>query len=161
MPDNYANIAEAQVTANGTTIAFTELQTGISLAQKRGIVIDKIEYTFARDDIGALADNEDINIGWVTSNSITSLNTNQKQVIHAVTLGRVDMGTAATAQIYEMPVQFMYTPPLIVAAQRIYLAVDSADSGSQNIHSSRLYFRYIDLKTEEYLEIAESFVLVG
>lgn len=158
--DTYANIASATVVANGTTLAFAELQTGISLGQGVGIIIDQIDYYYNRTGIGVLADNEEVVMAWTTSNTLTDLLPTNSRVIHVDRLGRTDFGTAAAGTFKSIPVERKFTPPMIVAAPRIYLAIGAVASITQNFNS-RIYYRYIKLSAQEYLELAEAFVLVG
>jgi len=158
--DLYANMGTTTVTLNGATIVFSELQTGISLGQGMGIIIDQFDYYFPFDNIDGLATGEQMIAAWTTSNSITSLSVTNRAVIHNSIMGRVDMGTAASGQILQQPNQHKFTPPIIVAAPRIYLACKGV-SGQSNTISSRILFRYLKLTPQEYLELAETFILVG
>ena len=159
--DKYANMASATVDVNGT-ITFTELLTGISLGQGMGILIDQIDYT---PSIAALADidadSDAIQYGWCTSNAVTTLANSQKQVIHAGFLAGVAHGTAGNMNLIDIPLTRQFFPPLIVAAPRLFLASLGAGTVTEGSVESRIYYRYISLSSQEYLEIAESFVLVG
>lgn len=160
MADIYANIASTKVATSGTSIVFQELLTGIELGKGRGMIIDQIDYSLSENEIGRLADSDAIVMAWVTSNALTSLALNTKGVIDEVAYVRVDFGTAASAQILKTPIERKFDPPIIIAAPRIYLAAQAIAGSTYNL-VSRIYFRYVDLKPQEYLEIAESFVLVG
>lgn len=160
--DMYANMASASITLVDNSLEFTELVTGISLGQGTGILIDKIEYSLLTAE-GALDDGKNIQIGWCTSNAVTAMNLNDRRVLHRMLKERTDYGTAGNARISKDPDHFEFTPPIIVAAPRLYLAATaSASSGANSlVLFSRFYFRYIDLTDKEYLEIAETFILVG
>lgn len=158
--DMYANIASAQVDITDGSIIFTELMTGAGLGQGIGILIDKIEYTMSAGVYNDMqTDGDYVSLGWSTSNSLTSVNIDQKGVIHFDQVQYLAIGTPAVG-LYVWPRQHEFAPPIIVAAPRIFLWVNSIGVTTGTI-KSRLYFRYVELKDREYLEIAESFVLVG
>lgn len=157
--DKYANVATVSVTASGASVVFSEFITGISLATGMGILIDKIEYWFNKADQQVLINNESMMMGIVTNNSLTAIDPSKAQVLHHTMVHRTDYGTAANALLHKFPTVFDFVPPMIVAAPKLYLAFDSSDAGSANIHYARIYFRYIKLTTQEYLELAEAFIL--
>lgn len=159
--DQYANIANASAAVEDGTINFTEILTGISLGQGKGIVIDQIDYSLSISTLQAMdTDGDLVQFAWTASNSITTLELDQKSVIHKAQLNRVHAGTPANAIFIENPYIYQFFPPIIFASPRIYLAAKGTGLTAGFV-KSRLYFRYVDLSAQEYLEIAESFVLVG
>lgn len=160
--DRFANIANVQVDVDNATYNFTELLTGISLQMGMGILIDKIEYQLSSAALLDLdADGDGIQFAWCTSNTLTSIDMDKKGVIHQGYVLRADAGTAGDHWVHEQPYTFEFTPAIIVAAPRLYLGSLGIGAVSEGILRSRLYFRYINLTAQEYLEIAETFVLVG
>ena len=163
--DKYANMANASVEVTAGALAFTELLTGISLGQGTGIIIDQIDYYINPNMLADFdTDVDTLRIAWTASNSITSIDTDQKSVIHTIAAMRIDFGTSVTDEsrtaLVFMPITKQFFPPIIVAAPRLYLAA-TGDAGLTGSVKSRVYFRYVKLSSQEYLEIAESFVLVG
>lgn len=159
--DKFANIASAATPPITGGIQFVELLTGISLGQGMGIIIDQIDYMF--DDTmyaDMLTAGDWVRFGWVTANTLTVLAMENKGVIHMGQLVYIQDGTPATSVIHHDPKPFQFFPPIIVAAPRIYLAVQSGGVTAGTLRS-RLYFRYVSLTSQEYLELAESFILVG
>lgn len=157
--DEFSNVMSASV-ANGASTAFTEVMTGISLGQKRGIIIDHIEYQLSLTALQAIDDDGDrVTMAWTVSNSLSSLSIGNNQVIHTCDVSRIDAGTAANALLVVQPFNFELLPPIIVAAPRIFLG-SIADGGVGGSVSSRLYYRYVELTPQEYIEIAETFVLI-
>jgi len=150
-------------TAGAGVIVFKELQTGISLGQGMGILIDSIEYRVDVTALQLMDDDGDYFIGAVTvSDSVTTLGgSGKKQIIHQMQYVRTDGGTAATSNYHKMPWRYDFFPPIIVASPRIYGAFANNLGASTQDLFIRVYFRYIELSTKDYLEIAESFVLVG
>lgn len=158
--DRYANLASAKVAANGATISFAELQTGISLGQNLGILIDHIEYYYNTTDVSGLADGEVLTMAWTLSNTLTSLDPDIRGVIDTVSIFRIDDGAPANSNYLYKPQIKYFTPPLIVANPRIYLAVVGPAAAANNSRS-RFSYRYIRLSDKEYLEIAEAFLLIS
>jgi len=158
--DRYANVMNGALTMNGATLVFDEMQTGISLGQGYAVAIDEINYYYNAADMNNLADQEALHVGLSVSNSITGLSVSNNQVIHSAVKYRNDFGVAANAVIWDDPQPWKFSPPLIVAAPKIYF-VGYGPAGSANSLAVRVFFRYVKLTTQEYLEIAESFVLVG
>lgn len=163
--DRYTNLASADVTESAAnTITYQELLTGISLGVGVGMLIDQLDYLpagGALDDLVAVGDQ--LSFGWFTSNSPTSIELNDRRLIH---MGRLKsepvVGTAASGgSPVSLPLVYQFFPAMIVAAPRIYFAVLGDSLAAAARVQSRLYFRYIELSTQEYLELAEAFILVG
>jgi len=156
--DSYANIASFNVTSGADgAIDFAELQTGISLGQGMGLVIDQINYYFQGFNPQTEADYGEIAL--CTSNNISDIaDPNQKQVVDFCKKQVFDHGTPATSIISKQPDIHQFLPPLIVAAPRLYIG---ARSDCALVAKMRMFYRYIKLTSQEYLEIAESFILVG
>jgi len=159
--DKYANMAAVSMTLSAGALQFVELQTGISLGQGMGILIDEIDYyieTGAKEDMGANGDS--IIMAWTASNSISDIPISDKSVIHQHQCQYFEQGTPANFAYVTEPSVYQFLPPMIVAAPRIYLAAKS-NAAVTGYLRSRLMYRFIKLTSQEYLEIAESFVLVG
>lgn len=163
--DRYANIAAAYaVEAAAGTMVFTELLTGISLGQGVGIIIDQIDYEFDNDSIKAIiAANDILAMGWFSTNTLTAFNPSDNRQIHAISLhGEAVVGTQASANsLIKQPYVSQFFPPIIVASPRLYLGVLGLSMAVVAGGYSRLYYRYVELSSQEYLELAETFVLVG
>lgn len=163
--DRFANLAHVQVVESAAgTATYQELLTGISLGQGIGILIDQIEYFLGSGTIELLlAAGDEVSMGWTTSNAAGSLGYDQRRTIHQANInaGTIVGTPASGAGIIAMPLVYQFFPPLIVAAPRIYLATLGISLASVVTVDSRLYFRYTSLSPQEYLELAETFQLVG
>jgi len=163
--DRYTNLASGIVTETAAgTMTFTELVTGVSLGVGVGMLIDQIDYEFSDSTIADLvAAGDRVAAGWFTSNSPDAINLDDRRLIHKHGLFvEPVIGTAASGgKPYQQPVVYQFFPPMIIAAPRIYLGIKSTSLAAAAVIISRLYFRYIDLDTREYLELAEAFILVG
>lgn len=164
--DKYANVLSANVTTAGSTIGNQELTTGVSLGEGVGLLIDQIDYTpndtiytdFAAGDSGDYA-----KCAWSTQtlDASTEFQYDNSRVIHQLLMTRADYGTAGNAEIHLGPIVYKFDPAIIVASPKLFLncICDAAISGG--VFYSRIYFRYVKLSAQEYLELAESFVLMS
>ena len=158
--DRFANVMAAKIVmASVNTLAFTEILTGISLGQGVGILIDEIDYHFVsgtyRELITAA---DDLAIAVTTSNAITDIEDHEdRRIIHGMSLISVGVPVA----VHQSPYIHQFFPPMIIAAPRIYLAMNTSGFGGPGTGFLRLFFRYISLTPQQYIELAEAFVLVG
>ena len=163
--DRFANLASITATESGTgVLTYAELLTGISIGAGIGILIDKIAYNFEVGGIGTLIASADaLYAGWTTSKVPTSFDYNDRRVIDMIALySEPTIGTAASAgHPFRMPLFHDFSPPLIIASPRLYLGVQGASLAGPITCRSRMFFRYQPLTDKEYLELAETFVLVG
>lgn len=163
--DKYANVAALTLIESAAgTMTYQELLTGVSLGRQTGILIDQIEYlvpTLQLEKI--LATGDDIEVGWFVSNTASDFDMNDRRQIHQVMFNQgTIIGTPASgAALFVQPIVFQFFPPMIVAAPRIFLGAKGSSLGSAMAAESRIYFRYIDLTSQEYIELAEAFVLAG
>ena len=162
--DRFANLASAKVVQSAAnTLTFVEMNTGISLGAGIGILIDQIDYYPTSAGIADMTTSGDqIDMAWTTSNVITDIqNVSDRRVIDLFSFFRFDLGTAASGALIKEPFSKQYFPPLIIAAPKLYLALASSGLAGVATLRSRLHYRYIELTDKEYLEIAETFILVG
>lgn len=163
--DRFSNVATVTVVESAAnTLTFVELATGISLGQGIGMLIDQLDYyvnTVSRNLIvGAL---DELVMAWTANRTMTSVQPDVPGVIHTALLQNENVvGTpASNAAIARSPLVHQFFPPMIVAAPRLYCAVQGGSLGSAATVRFRMYFRYIPLTDKEYLELAEAFILVG
>ena len=163
--DRYANFAQVTVTETGAnTETFTDMLTGISLGQRIGILVDQIDYYILPQTLELIiATGDAFTFGWTTSNAAGSLAVDSRRTIHIawVTIGTI-IGTAASAgNLFVQPLSFKFDPPIIIASPRIFGVALGASLAAAGRIDSRLYYRYEPLTSQEYLELAETFLLVG
>lgn len=162
--DRFSNIASFEVVQSGINVlTYAELVTGISLGTGIGMLIDQIDYIPSAGSINMMTTSADVIVmALATSNTSASLTTiSDRRLIHSMSLFRFDMGTAGSGSLIRTPMSYQFFPPMIIAAPRLYLGMASVGlSGAAN-GTVRVYFRYIDLTDKEYLELAETFILVG
>ena len=159
--DRFANILMAQVVMSAAnTITFKEILTGISLGMGIGMLIDQIDYHVPRATVAELLTTVDtLHIGFTVSDGLVDLSADDRQVIHMTELAQT-LTTSGVVQVVS-PLSHQFFPPIIRAAPRLFLACNTAGFASAATVQARMYFRYIDLSTQEYLELAETGLVIG
>lgn len=160
--DKYANILNARIIAGGNGAVSSEVATGVSLGEGKGMLIDQIDYFMENGmitDLVAAAVGEYYQMSWSVQSD--EFGYNNSRVIHQFDVVKWDDGTAGNSHIVKAPKVFQFFPPMIVASPKLFfngLGSASIDGGAVN---ARMYFRYVELSTQEYLELAEAFVLMS
>lgn len=157
----YASITTLETAAN--TLTFGQLQTGGMLFQRRAMIFHRIEYNFGAVS-GFDAEADLLEMAIVTNNQITSLALSDPNVVHYTSARRVDFGTAASAQLYLMPIphDFSQLPGggLIVPAHPIYLAVQGTSLAAAQSVTARIYFTIVELSAQEFVELVEALRII-
>lgn len=163
--DTYANVLNANITTAGTTVVNVEVNTGVSLGEGKGMLIDQIDYSYGGSVMGDFVTGGSstyLYTAWsVNSVAAADFSADNSRIFHLVEKGRYDMGTAGNAVIHTDPECYQFFPPMIIASPKIYINCVGSAAVSGGVLSSRIYYRYVDLSSQEYLELAESFVLIG
>ncbi|GAI77831.1 unnamed protein product [marine sediment metagenome] len=159
--DKYANLMNAHVITNGATAVHEEIQTGVSLGEGKGIIIDEINYqinqTVITDFIAGAAGDY---LACTFSVQGDEFGLDNVRVIHEHQITKWDDGTAANSYLINQPAVYQFNPPIIVASPRVYFNCIASASIAGGAVYARVFFRYVDLSSQEYLELAESFVLM-
>ena len=166
--DKYSNVAAITNLMNGVNVmSWDELLTGISLGQGVGMVIDQIDYWFDGIETEMVVETDRAAAGWAVSNAPASLISgaakSDARIIHQCIISQPGDGTANNSGTNPLvyPITYQFFPGLIVAAPRLFFGAHSTGFAAAVTLSSRLYFRYLELTSQEYLELAEAFILVG
>ena len=163
--DRFANLAAASVVeVTPGTLAYQELLTGISIGAGIGMLIDQFSYSFGSVTIANLVASGDlVQAGWFTSKEPTSFDFNDRRLIDMISyFNEPTIGTAASGGTpFKQPASNMFSPPMVIASPRLFLGILGISLAVVAEVTSRIYFRYQPLTNQEYLELAETFVLVG
>lgn len=159
--DQFANLAVISGTQSGTNATTsTELVTGISLGQGVGFLIDQIDYFPNLSTLALLTTSEDY-FDMTLGTQTEEIGADNSRVLDTKRVCRLDLGTAASGLLFELPLTKIFSPSLIVATPRLFFTLSSSGLASAGGAVIRMYYRYIELTSAEYLELAETFVLVG
>ena len=164
MDDRFRNVLSAEVTLSAAdTLTYQELNTGTGIGQGLGMVIDAIDYYPASGAMRELdADNDSIQMAFTTSDQATNLtDMSDRRIFDAVFVFNQLIGTAGNTWPHHTPIHREFTPPLLVASPRIFFGVDTGGFASAYTFQARMAFRFIKLSAQEYLEVAETFILLG
>ena len=160
--DKYANVAAIRVTQSAANVeTYGQILTGISLGEGRGMLIDSVSFKPTPATLALLAAANDwLTMAITTRNDLTDLNDiTQAAILTALNISVLDLGVAASGIHSHVPLVQQFFPPMIVAAPRIFAAVDSSALASAGLADFRIHFRYVKLSPQEYIELAEAFVL--
>lgn len=162
--DRFANIAASSVTETAAnTLTFVEMLTGISLGQGVGMLIDQIDYHIGASALQDLVAADDtLEMAITASNDVSDLSdVTDRRIIHQMKVQAMIVGAVVSLSHIVQPYPWQFFPPLIIASPRIHLAAKGTSLVGAATVSTRIYFRYIALTPQQYLELAEAFVLTG
>ena len=142
------------------TLTFAKLGIGVSLFDYAGLLIQRIEYTFARAGLQAVVAQADELASAITgSDSLNSLTGDKPEVYDKVVINAVVDGTPATLLQNTAPVVHDFTSlqggGLLVPAQDIYIACESAGLAAAAVVEARVYYTVRELVATDYLELVQ------
>lgn len=165
--DSYANKFYGSVTESGAnTLTFSEIATNVNVFDKVAWVLTRLEWWIPPASVlllVAAADN--IQAALTASQNITDLDLDNAAVIDVMRLGIVAPSDTTSCTPITMPLirDFSAMPGggLIIAPRPLYVGVMGASLASASTAECRGYFRQIDLKAEEYLDLVDFYRIVA
>lgn len=159
MADKYANILYDSVVQSAVnTLTFNSVEIGLSLFDKVGILIHRIEWFNA--EFNLVADADTVEFGLSTSNGWTAADSSEPSIITFHKMMMVDYGTAATAATIKQPILDDFTTlpggGLLVTPRPLYIFCDSSALAAAQTVKTRLFFTIVQLKAEDYFELLET-----
>jgi len=160
--DKYSNILTQAITMSAAnTLTFQEVSIGLSLFDKAGILLSRIEYEPVGSAISEMtADADSITLAVTASNTIAALTITQQAVIHRMTLRRSDFGTAASGSYLTLPIvsDFASLPGggLLITPKPWYVAMDTSGLNSAASGTVRFFFTVMKMTSEQYFELLET-----
>lgn len=164
--DKFCNQAYLSVTeAAANTLTFDQLLTGISIYEKVGWLISRMEYNIGPSSAKFAADTDQVQFGLSTSNVITGVGMENTPVIDTNTVARIDFGAAASGFLSITPIlkNFADLPGggLLVPPNPLYLFVKGANAPNAFTIKARMFYTVISLKTEDFWELVELRRMIG
>jgi len=160
--DEYSNIFQLTLTESApSTLTFVEINMGLTLFQKKAILVNRVVIDWGWATIQALvAENDTIMVGLCASDQIAAITLTESACIWKAQKALNWFGTPANAElinvvdVYDLTGipgggEFIVPTPLFGALQCASVAA------AQSI-TMRFYFQVIDLKPDEYFELLES-----
>jgi len=157
--DKYANILYDEVVESAAnTLTFENLDIGLSLFDKVGVLIHRLEWMSWPSRLAAASDA--IEFGLTTSNSWSAADPSENSIITYHKVQVVDYGTAGNNRIFDTPLvdDFSTLPGtgILTTPRPLYMFVDGANLADVATVKMRMFFTIITLKADEYFELLET-----
>jgi len=159
--DQYPQHMRLQVTQSAAdTLTFSQVNLGIALFDYAGLIINRIEYFYSRAIFSELTTNADyVQAGITGADTIDDLGIVRPQVYDVSTIFTYISGTPAVSSPWASPIvkDFSQFPGggQLVPAQDVYIGMDSSGMSAVYACDVRLWYQIIQLKAEDYLELAQ------
>jgi hypothetical protein len=160
--DEYSNMYQVTLTESAAgTLTFTEINLGLTLFQKKAILISRIVIDWGYTLVQAMVAAADTAIvGLCQSNQLSTIALSDSATIWKAQKGLVVYGTPANAKIEEVvDVYDLSTIPgggEFLVPTPLYGAIQCGSIAAAQSVTMRMYFQVIDLKEGEYIELLES-----
>lgn len=157
--DKYPSVLYDSVTESAAnTITFEEVNVGLNIFDKVGLLISRIEYTDWLLQI--IADGDSLEWGLTASNQLTALDPSETSVIdyNRVSLNAVGTPAIALERVEPYVKDFSTLPGggLLITPKPLYLVADGANCSNPNVVKMRMFFTIVKLQPSEYFELLES-----
>lgn len=164
--EKYANQAYVTVVESAAnTLTFEKLETGISIFEKKGWLIHRIEYFVIMTDTIFATKGDYLEFGLTASDQITALGLGVNAVIDYNRLIRHDLGTAGTGFYQHQPfvkdLSNIHGGGFLVPPNPIYVATQGNSLGAASTVAVRFYYSVVDLKADEFWELVEIRRMIG
>lgn len=163
--DKYSNIIDITfATTADATLAFEEVNLGMSMFEKKGLLIHKWYVEFNNNFVTEMNQESDrVRVALTQSSELTSISLGQPSVIDMKEFEILEYGTAGNAQMIDWPSERDYCNlpggGLLVSPRPLYAACITAGFGASVSTITtyiRLFFTLVDLKGDEYFELLET-----
>jgi len=164
--DKFANQAYLSVTETGAnTLTFNQLLTGISIYEKVGWLINRLDYTFSTLSGTYAADGDGITFGIGTSSGIATVGLEENSVIDYNQFFRADLGAAASGFYLRKPFikDFSSLPGggILVPPNPLYIWAQGVSLAAAQTVYARMFYTVIQLKAEDFWELVEMRRMIG
>jgi len=160
--NNYTSQAIFDVTESAAnTLTFEKLETGLSVYDKVGWVISRVEWRPTAATFAYLNTSGDyLSMALTLTNSLTVLEDSNPAVLFKRTLVRQDLGTAASGSIFPATfVEDFSTLPgggILTLPNPLYCGLLGSGLSTAARVIVRMYFQAIDLGEQDYFNLVQS-----
>lgn len=160
--DSFSNIINVQVVESAAnTLTFEEINVGLNLFDKAGLIIHRIDYHLVAASLNLLIANGDLTGCAITqSNSIDTLTPSERAVVDKVEFQYTQVGTPGNFEIHDMPLTKDYSSlpggGILVTPKPLYAAIRSLSLASAATVNIRLWFTVKKLSPADYFELLET-----
>lgn len=158
--DKYANIYLTEVTMSANnTLTFAQINIGVSLFDRMGLLIHRVEYIPSSGSWAQMASvGDEMWFGLVTSNQVAFLSANDNSVVD---YARIKIaGTVDGFMGFEEPLIHSYSDlpeaGLLVAPEPLYAGMNSASFAAVGAVTVRLYYTLRKMTDADYFELLET-----
>lgn len=160
--DKFSNVLTEEISMSAAnTLTFEEVNIGLSLFDKAGILISRVEYSpysATMQEMTAAADW--IQLAFCTSNQLSNLAVTQAAVVHQVQWTTQYSGAAASGYLVHTPkIVDLSTLPgggILITPRPWYVAMNTNGLASAGGGYVRFYFTVLQLQPQEYFELLET-----
>jgi len=163
--DRFANVYTSDITMSAANvITFQQLNFGLNLRDKIAIVIDQMYFYIREGAVSEMTTTADaiamaVTMGDAVTN-IFGVGLGDRRIIYAHELRRLDLGTAGSGLLYQMPLKAEMMPPVLVLPTRLFFAVNSVGLASAARVIMRMHYRTVNITQQDQLiEVLETFQL--
>lgn len=164
--DVFVNQAFLQVIESAAnTLTFTKLETGVSIHEKVGWVISRIDYSMdiAVGNFAAGADQ--VAFGICTSDAIVTATLSVSAIIDFNVITRIDVGTAGSGWFLRQPFQKAFADlpggGILIPPNPLYAWVKGTNLASAVTVKARMFYTVKELKLEDFWELVELRRMIG
>lgn len=159
MADKYANVLFQEVTESAAnTLTFEAIDLGLSLFDKVGLLVSRIEWY--NWEVRLLAAADVVNFGLSSSNQFATVTAQENSIVTYHYYKVLDYGVAGNNKIFTSPLvdDFSTLPGggLLVTPRPLYIFAQGANLAGTITATMRMFFTVVTLKPEEYFELLET-----
>jgi len=158
----FASQAVLEVTESAAnTLTFQKLETGLSVYDKIGWVLNRVEFRLG-SGVPALfnASADVLQMALTMSNSLTALADNDPAIYTNLMLYRIDYGTAATGvlaeNLYAQDFGMLPQGGILILPNPLYLGVKGTSLTAAASVVARIYYSAIELSDTDYFNLVQS-----
>lgn len=162
--DRYANWGSVSVTEEAAgTLTFQEKLTGVGFGTGKGMLIDQIDYFMPAATLALYLGTPDrVDFGLTSSVGVTNLeDIADSRMIHSAQLIMRLISGGDSHTLFQNPMTYQFFPSIILAHQRIFLAIKSDSLAAAATIRCRFYWRFVDLTDRNIAELVQSTLLQG
>jgi hypothetical protein len=157
--DRFSNVLyDKVVESSANTLTFEEVNVGLNIFDKVGLLVSRIEYTGMETYLSA--DPDHVEFGLSASNGWASADPAESSVIDYNRWKIVDFGTAGNAIERHTPFikDFSNLPGggILITPKPLYMYIQGSSLTSPGSVAMRMFFTVLKLKPEDYFELLES-----
>lgn len=158
----YTSQAIFNVSETGAnTLTFEKLETGLSVYDKIGWVVQRLEFTPSEALASFMNSSGDAQIAALTmTNSMANLSIENPAILARHEFIRWDFGTAAAGALYSLPFVYDYSTMsgggILVLPSPLYLGVVGSGLTAASTISLKMFFKAIELSDQDYFNLVQA-----